>query len=553
MATRLPDATTLGARPVPQSRRGVVSVDGGQVARAVEGLGSTLTQLGENQQKELDAQAVFEARRKLDEWERTAVFDPEKGAAGKRGRDAFDLPETLPQEFDKIAGEVGGSLSTNRQRQAFQEMAASRRNNLAGWADRYAQQQRTVFEQGQYEADIASAADRAALYANDPKTVSGEFAVMQSRTVGFLRGRGASEEEIQQALLKNATQLHGQVAQTLLRTDPIGAKKYLDDNKASIDPVAFNRLSSVADDAAMDFDAKQKADSFAMLPFDQQLSEVSKLTDPKLREKTRLFVRQNQADIAAARAEQERQASDQVWQLIANGAQLNRLPPDVLSQMNGRERVAVNQHFEAEAKRRKAEAEGRSVKTDMATLEKLYAMPRDEFLNLRISTLSDRLSRADMEEMIKRQATMRDPAKAPEAATADQQISERIDELGLKTGDRGVFQRSVRQEFDAFISETGRKPGYKEREQILDRLTTKVSVPGFIWDSEKPEYLVTPDERAKIERRSAPTSARAPEIPMTQSISGSDRRLIAEVLKSKGIPVTEENIQRRYYEAKGGR
>jgi hypothetical protein len=555
MATRLPDATTLGARPVPQSGRQIVSIDGGAVGRAVQGLGATLTQLGEAQQKELDAQAVFEAKRKLDEWERSAVFDPESGAASKRGRDAFDLPERLPQEFDKAAGEIGQGLSTQRQRMAFQEVAAQRRNSLAGWADRYAQQQRTVFEQGQYEADIASAADRAALYATDPATVGAELQAMRARTIGFLRGRGASEEEIQQALLNNATALHGQVAQTLLRTDPMAAKQYLDQNKASIDPVQFNRLSSVADDAAMDFDAKQRADSIAMLPFDQQLAEVAKLTDPKLREKTRLFVRQNQADIAAARAEQERQASDQVWQLIANGTSLSRLPPDVLAQMNGRERVAVNQHFEAEAKRRKAEAEGRAVKTDMATLEKLYSMPRDEFLSLRISTLSDRLSRSDMEEMIKRQAAMRDPAKAPQIATADQQVGTRVLEMELKGKNKGLFQRAAHDAFNAFTTATGRAPTYEERQKLLDQVTMEVSVPGFLWDSDKPAFKLTPEDREKLQRREAEKaqSPKAVPVPMTQVINGSDRNLITQALRAEGIPVTEENIQRRYFEARGGR
>jgi hypothetical protein len=40
---------------------------------------------------------------------------------------------------------------------------------------------------------------------------------------------------------------------------------------------------------------------------------------------------------------------------------------------------------------------------------------------------------------------------------------------------------------------------------------------------------------------------------MTKNINSGDRRLITQALRAEGIPVTEENIQRRYFEAGGGR
>lgn len=43
---RIPDASTLGSRPAPTSRRGIVSVDNGQVARALTGAGGVIANFG---------------------------------------------------------------------------------------------------------------------------------------------------------------------------------------------------------------------------------------------------------------------------------------------------------------------------------------------------------------------------------------------------------------------------------------------------------------------------------------------------------------------------
>jgi hypothetical protein len=560
---RLPDLNSLGARPTPQSRRPIVSAAGGEVlGRAIQEAGQQLSQVAEQIQRDDDAQVVFEARRKLDDWERVNIFDPEKGAVAKRGRDAFDLPKTVPQSFDQFASELGANMRTPRQKQAFQEMAMSRRLQLTGWADRYALQQRTVFEEGQYQADIESFADRAAMYSTDPTVVATEAQMLRTRTIGFMRQRGASDEEIQQALLTNSTKLHAQVATAMLRRDPVSAKAYIDANKGSMDPVQFERLSAVADDAALDTEAKRSADSWAGMPMAEQLQKVAAIDDPKLREKTRLFVRQNQADIEAARSANERAVSDEVWQLVANGTPLNRLPPDLLAQMDGRERVAVNQHYQAEARRLREEAQGRSVKTDPGLFAQLWELPRDQFVAERLSKYVDRISQADMKVLLNRQDDMRAPEKQWDAATKDQQIRTAENLLGLTSKDqekKGQFASMAYQAFDTFLTENKRAPSYAERQKILDDLTQEVAVPGFLWDSTKPAFLLTPKDQERIQRRAAnetPAASAAPapaRIPMTQNINSGDRRLITQALRAEGIPVTEENIQRRYFEAGGGR
>lgn len=232
-------------RATPSPQRAVVGFDGTAAARAGEQLGQVVQNIGADLQKDQDAQSIFEARRKLDAWERDKIYDPKTGAINKLGKDALDVSETVPADYDKFAGEVSSTLTTTRQKQAFQELAQSRRNQVSDWANRHTLQQRDSYERGMYEADMQSTRDRAAMFASDPTRISAEMAMGRERTIGFLRSRGRSEEEINQALRDQAEKTHVAVLDTLLAGDNWkAAKSYLDANAEQMNPAAVLRLSN---------------------------------------------------------------------------------------------------------------------------------------------------------------------------------------------------------------------------------------------------------------------------------------------------------------------
>jgi soluble lytic murein transglycosylase len=237
----LPDYQALGRRPVPTGQRGFAQQDTTAPGAATAQLGQTISRdVGaavETVQKQDDAQAVFAARRKLDDWERTAIYDPTIGVAGKMGRDALSLPQTVPQEFDKFSAGVLDTLTTPRQRQVFQEMAVSRRDQIADFTARHALTQKEVYETGQYKADIDAAGQRTALLASagDMPNAAAEVAVMKDRTIGFMRSRGKSEEEIGQAIKENVSKVHMNVVGQMLDTDkPLDAQAYLKANSGDM-------------------------------------------------------------------------------------------------------------------------------------------------------------------------------------------------------------------------------------------------------------------------------------------------------------------------------
>lgn len=231
----------LGARRTPNDTRQIATVDLSAEGRAIEGFGNTALKISEDlmkqQQQEADAASVFAARRKLDDWERSNLYDSQNGAVAKLGRDSFDLPTTIPKSFDEFAGKLGDGITSPRARNAVQEMITSRRDQALNFVDRHTFQQRQVFEEGQFKADIDSSLNRAALLmdAGDSATSAAEVKLAQTRAVGFLKARGKSEEEIAAATRDISSKAAVSTINLLLDKDkPTEAEKYLRENAGSM-------------------------------------------------------------------------------------------------------------------------------------------------------------------------------------------------------------------------------------------------------------------------------------------------------------------------------
>ena len=505
---RLPDVTALGDRPTPVSRRGFVqAADDGGAGRAVQRFAAELGEKAEEFSKEDDAQAVFAARRKLDEWERAAIFDPEKGAASKLGKDALDLPKTIPQSFDDFAGKVAGELTSKRQRLAFQQVAESRRAQVSDWAGRHALAQKKSYDEGQYQADIKSFGDRAALF---PDKAGVEVAMQRERTIGYLRGQGRSEEEIQAVVKENESRIHLQVMSGMLaNNDGEAAKAYFDKNKAGMSADAILHAERDMKEVV----ARGKAQAFGDMAVEKGMTAAEALAEARRKfsgpEEVAAVneVKTRFAEREALKAAEQKQSSDEAWKIITNGGSRKGIKPDLWNRLSGDEQRQINDYTEARWRRAKADAEGREIKTDLKAYADILSLPPDQFVGLRLDAFQDRISRSDLKSLMDKQEKLREPKEATDVVTLDQQVSATINTLGL-SGEKdqekkGQLQHAI---YTALESELrgrgGKKLTQAERQSIIDKQIIEVTVPDSGWfrDDKKPAYLLTPEERAKVNK-----------------------------------------------------
>lgn len=319
-------------------------------------------------------------------------------------------------------------------------------------------------------------------------------------------GSDVGERMASQAL----SRYHASVAYRLMQT-PSGAAKareYLTEFGAAIPLEARTKLELAAKGEEDNQFAQTFAAEQAGAPLSEQLAAAAKITDPDRKEKTLLAVKQNHALVEQAKREAEKGAGDQAWQLVGQG---KRVPEAILVNMDGRERVQLQEHLRTKAERASDRAAAKEAKTDPKFFAQLLDEARDNpeaFAARRLEPLADKLAKSDLAGIMRLQNDIREPAKQKAAITNVQAISTRTAGMAKPVGEK--FRGAALAAFDEFQQEKDRSPTPAERKQILDDLQTEMVLERDYWfDTTKPKFQMTPEElaQAKPVQSQAPASS----------------------------------------------
>jgi hypothetical protein len=401
------------------------------VAGAAARFGRVAGQIADEKQREDDASAVFAARRQLDDWERSAIFDPEKGATNKLGQAAFGVPADLERGFDEVAGKVAETLTTERQRRAFDELATSRRAQVLDWADKHATRERGVYETGQFKADLDSMAERAVLF---PDRADAELGLARQRIVGFMRSKGRSTEEIQQAVKENDSRVHSAVISGMLNNgNGEAAQQYFERNKTGMTADALVR----AERDMKEVNARTRAQGFADDVMGRGLSMADALKEARDKfsgvdeQAVVSEVRQRFVESEAAKAQETKAAADSAWKVITNGGSRKGISPDLWNRLSGDEQRQINDYTEAKWRRAKADAEGNSednVQTYYG-LRQLAANEPEAFAQLDLMRYQPYVSKASFSRLVEIQTGInKQDAKTIELGKVTQRVIGMIDQ-----------------------------------------------------------------------------------------------------------------------------
>lgn len=488
-----PQARTEALRPVMQRTPDVSSG-----ARA---LAAGLDQVAEAADRiDLrDAQAkAFDAETKItSEWLKWDGDARQKF----RGQNVDGYLPAAEEWWKKASEEYGKDLSP-RARQLVSRSLQNKQVAALANAGKFLNAEKERHADETYAADIATSIQFGVTTGN----VAGTAEQIRQKAAEVGARKGWTTEQVQAEQLKNLSGLHLAQITKLAETDAAAAQAYYDANKAEVSATAQPRVEQVLKGEADNQFATQFAAGMANKPLSEQLAEAAKITDPQRREKTLTQVRNNYALVKQAEQERENAAADQAWQLFSQG---RRVPETVLAQMSGRERFQLQ-----EAGRTRAErvAAGGTVKTDWNTYidvrEKLAAGER---VDLRAYT--EKIGPGQMEQLLDIQTRRNDPKKAPEVASAEQQIGTYVDTMdlgGAKNAEkRGQFKAAAQDLFNEHLKRTGKEPTFDERQQILDKLTVEVvTKPGWIWDTKGPAYTLPRDQlRTQMAPAAAPPAS----------------------------------------------
>lgn len=376
--------------------------------------------------------------------------------------------ETYGKDLDPRARALASRSLVRKEAAAFANVAQFTAAERERFADESAAAAITsTIQFGVTTGDVAGAANQ----------VREEVARMGAR-------KGWTTEQVQAEQLRNLSQLHLAQITKLASLDADAARKYYEANKGEVAAQNQPRIEEILTGEADNQFATQFAATNADKPYAEQIKLAGEIEDPRRREKALIAIKNQQAQIREAQRAKEEAASDQAWQLASAG---QRVPEAILSQMDGKDRASLVDWQRARAERL---AEGRKVKTDWDTyLELSERITAGERVNLRAYT--EKLGATELKQLDER---MRKPAG--EVASTEQQLSAYTSQMELKGERLGQFKSAAYEAFNEHLRRTGKEPTFNERRDILEALTMDVVThKGWLWDSTKPAYQATREQR----------------------------------------------------------
>lgn len=178
-----------------------ISLPGNGYGRFIEKSGMTeigkaISDIQAQAKQRGDQVALVEAQRKLDDFEAKNLFDPNTGALSRKGKDAFNIPDLIGNDFDKYGQEIFDGLSNEDQKLAFKKMWLSRSAQMRRTLFAYEREQMYMYAKENNQAFVDSSRNRSALYYNVPEVV--DKSITDARSAVRMQGQidGLPEDAI---------------------------------------------------------------------------------------------------------------------------------------------------------------------------------------------------------------------------------------------------------------------------------------------------------------------------------------------------------------------
>lgn len=184
------------------------------------------SQIWQKTQDDADTAALMEAESSLSQWQTNTLFNPDNGVYTRKGKNAIDITnQTLPQ-FQQQVDSITNSLTNERQRARFAQIAKSQETRFNGELNRYEYGERQVFYKQAEDATLDAATQSAVAFYDNPQQVA-FYQNKGTRTITAMGERnGEAPEMTQQKVLKYNSGINTAVIQRLMQTDPLAAQRY---------------------------------------------------------------------------------------------------------------------------------------------------------------------------------------------------------------------------------------------------------------------------------------------------------------------------------------
>ena len=441
-----------------------------------------------------DNVAVLEARNKLMRAEGLLLTDPTTGALRKKGKAALGLPEDVGAEFEKLAGEIEATLTTDAQKDAFRNIRMERGTGLELTLRRHVLGEMERWEGEELEARIVNAQDFIVTHANDPAKANAELADTVHDIKKHAGQLGWGPEQTDKAIKTVQSNAHvGIIDRLLEQENDKAAAIYYDEYKKTgqISGPAMAKIEKALEEGTLLGESQRQAKAIidSGKTFKEQLEDVSKIDDPKLQDAVRGRVEHNQAVEERIERELEEKNLLDAYNIIEKTGNMGSIPAKLLAQIPGPSRSGLRAYAEHKVK-------GTPVTTNLATYTGLMKKASEDpqaFATTDLLRYRHELDEGDYKRMvtIKAEIVSGNREGASKAGLGDfltnqQVIDTSLQRYGIPTSGKeqtdqhktaaATLNRMVSDAVALEAQQTGKKPNQQFVQETVDRiLSTEIT------------------------------------------------------------------------------
>ena len=455
-----------------------------KAGQAVQSFGTTVMKIADRLQGELDDAQHKELYNigagKVDQIETQFLTLKGKDAVGAATKAQADIKAV----FDEVSGMAQNDVQKIMLRNSFNVRMRSSNSAII---------KHSLVEQREYDikesgAQVDSFVNDAIRYSQGWRNPQGDFAIYYggakkgAEALADKLGYEANSAQREQLILKATNQIHGQVVQSQIDSLKLDdARDYIQKYGNEMTPETFGKAKKALEIGSADVQEQSLAEQF----WNQSGNNIAgalKLAREKLSgkeedqvvQRLKIFESERTGIIQAAQNE----AKDKAWRAYAETGNMSKIPPSVLSSMDGQDLASLQRTAKADLE---ARTKGTEVKTDPNVYYQLTqeAMMNPDFKDptkVDLRKYFDKLSPGDRNHFINLQRTIGTKNEAPEAVTVQQQITATTKQLGLKNEKAGMFTQEANKALFAAQVQKGGKLNQAERQKVLDGLVLEGEV-----------------------------------------------------------------------------
>ena len=516
------------------------------LSRATENLARAAVGIQQEEKKKADQLAIIDADRKLSHLETQLLYDKETGAMNKKGKDAFEVPDQVEEDYRKGVAEIEETLTSDFQKMSFRGLSSKRGVFINRQVQKHVSGEAETYDRRVTESYIANERNAAMENFDNPERIQQAIDNQRGAILSHGDRQGLDSESLKNQVVDMESKTHSAVLTRILNggADRQGAE-YYKQNKKKIVGADKVRMEKMLKQSRLMGEGQRQADKIMAVSGEdskEALSMARNIKDPKLRDETVSRVKQQLADQRAAERDLEEKSYETAFEAVETYKSMDAIPKDVLDNIPATDQRKLRNHLANLL-------EGRPTKTDFGVyyeLEQMAGAPatRDKFLRLNLKKFTADLSQKDLQKFSALQSKLRngDDKEANGIETKGSIINSALFAAGMEFGKSASEEENQRanqfkREVDNLVVEqeerTGKKVTNEELRQITDKLMTEVVTGSsyFFFDDKKRFFERSANDTLQVRFEDIP--------PAAVNQIGND-------LRRANLPVTNDNIQKVY-------